>query len=149
MESLMSKSVTIPELMKLEHREPKQVKRSRNRANPSRQRRLERRRLEREKVEQDKAEAEREKQERRKQAKRNQPSRLKRNRKFKAQKERYGWLQPKEPEVQTWIEVDGRYRPGIDYNKQLLIQIDVKEPDYRNVSMLPDDPRRQRDIALG
>jgi hypothetical protein len=43
--------------------------------------------------------------------------------------------------------VDERYRPGIDYNKQLLIQKDVKTPDYRNVSMLPDDPRRQRDIA--
>jgi hypothetical protein len=119
MESLMDKEVKIPELMQLKIGEPNQIKRCRNRANPSRQRRLERRRLERERVGQDKAEAEQDKQEQRKQARRSQPSRLKRNRKFKARKERYGWLKSKKPEEgQTWVEVDGRYHPGIDYSRQ-------------------------------
>ena len=45
MESLMEKSVKVPELMKMGNGS-KQVKRSRNRNNPSRQRRLEKRLIE-------------------------------------------------------------------------------------------------------
>ncbi len=96
----METSTTTPPLMELEE---KPSKRYRNKFNLLRLRRLDQRRLDRESAREEQLE-------RKRYGYNHQPKNQRRNGKFFAKKDRYAALEPRN-EVETVVEIDGRYRP--------------------------------------